>query len=163
MSPYRETAPYVGLTPTTPHSAAGWRIEPPVSEPSAKGAKPAATAAADPPLEPPGTRVTSCGLRVGPKAEFSVEDPIANSSRLVLPITTAPAACTRSTTVASYGGRQPSRMRDEHVVGRPCVHMLSFSASGTPASGPGSSPCATAASTASAAPRATSARTTLNA
>ena len=32
--------------PTTPQSAAGWRIEPPVSEPSASGTSPAATAAA---------------------------------------------------------------------------------------------------------------------
>ena len=40
--------------PTTPHSAAGWRIEPPVSVPSASGAIAAATAAAEPPLEPPG-------------------------------------------------------------------------------------------------------------
>ena len=54
--------------PTTPHSAAGWRIEPPVSEPSASGTNPAATAAADPPEEPPGTRLGSQGLRVGPKA-----------------------------------------------------------------------------------------------
>ena len=87
--------------PTTPHRAAGWRIEPPVSEPSASGTKPAATAAAEPPLEPPGTRLVSWGLRVGPKAEFSVEEPMANSSRLVLPTTTAPAARRRSTTVAS--------------------------------------------------------------
>ena len=35
---------------------AGWRIDPPVSVPIAHGASPAATAAADPPLEPPGTR-----------------------------------------------------------------------------------------------------------
>ncbi len=39
-----------------------------------------------PPLDPPGTRLVSSGLRVGPNAEFSVLDPIANSSRLVLPI-----------------------------------------------------------------------------
>ena len=91
----------MGFTPTTPHRAAGWRIEPPVSEPKASGAKPAATAAALPPDEPPGTRVVSWGLRVGPKAEFSVELPMANSSRLVLPTTTAPAAARRSTTVAS--------------------------------------------------------------
>ena len=52
--------------PTTPHSAAGWRIEPPVSVPSASGAIEAATAAAEPPLEPPGTRSRSHGLRVGP-------------------------------------------------------------------------------------------------
>src|SRR5438128_1816262 len=138
--PYRDTRPYVGFTPTTPHRAAGWRIEPPVSDPSDSGANPAATAAALPPLEPPGTRLRSWGLRVGPNAEFSVEDPMANSSRLVLPMTIAPAARTRSTTVASYGGRQPSRIFDEHVVAIPRVHRLSFSAMGTPASGPVTSP-----------------------
>src|SRR5262245_1308057 len=110
------------------------------------GAYPAATAAADPPLEPPGTLDGSCGLRVGPNAEFSVDDPIANSSRLVFAIGTPPAASTRSTTVAVYGGRQPSRIRDEHVVATPRVHRLSFSATGTPARGPGSRPAATASS-----------------
>src|SRR5688500_18114942 len=124
--------------PTTPHRAAGWRIEPPVSEPRASGAKPAATAAALPPDEPPGTLVGSCGLRVGPNAEFSVELPIANWSRFDLPIATAPAAARRSATVASYGGFQPSRIFDEHVVATPVVQRLSFSATGTPASGPGS-------------------------
>src|SRR3954464_3343461 len=108
--------------PTTPHRAAGWRVEPPVSDPRARGLKPAATAAELPPDDPPGTRVGSCGLRVGPKAEFSVDEPMANSSRLVLPTTTAPAATTRSTTVAVYGGHQPSRIREEHVVGMPRVH-----------------------------------------
>ena len=63
-----------------PQSAAGWRIEPPVSVPSAHGASLAATAAALPPEEPPGTRPRSHGLRTGPKPEFSVEEPIANSS-----------------------------------------------------------------------------------
>ena len=76
-------------------------MEPPVSEPSETGAKPAATAAAEPPEEPPGTRSRSRGLRVGPKAEASVEEPMANSSRLVLPTAMAPAAATRCTTVAS--------------------------------------------------------------
>ena len=52
---------------------------------------PAATAAADPPLDPPGVRVTSHGFFDGPSAEFSVDEPIANSSRLVLPMITAPA------------------------------------------------------------------------
>ena len=61
---------------------------------------PAATAAAEPPDEPPGHAVRSWGLRVGPKAEFSVDEPIANSSRLVLPTGIAPAATSRSTTVA---------------------------------------------------------------
>jgi hypothetical protein len=83
--------------PTTPQSAAGCRIDPPVSVPSASGANPAATAAADPPEEPPGTRSASHGLCVTPKAEFSVEEPIANSSMLVLPRFTRPAALTRVT------------------------------------------------------------------
>jgi len=91
----------VDFTPTTPHSEAGWRIEPPVSDPSARGTMPEATAAAEPPEEPPGTRSRSWGLRVGPNAEFSVEEPMANSSRLVLPTLMAPAALRRWTTVAS--------------------------------------------------------------
>ena len=61
----------------------------------------AATAAADPPLEPPGIRARSQGFRVTPNAEFSVDDPIANSSQFVLPTRIAPAASRRSTTVAS--------------------------------------------------------------
>ena len=84
-----------------PHSEAGWRIEPPVSVPIAHGARPAATAAALPPLEPPGTRVAVPRvLRPGPKPEFSFDEPIANSSWLVLPSTAAPASCE----VAHAGG-----------------------------------------------------------
>ena len=125
-----------------------------MSLPRPTEANPAATAAALPPLLPPGTREVSCGLRVGPNAEFSVLEPMANSSRLVLPITTAPAAASLVTIVASYGGFQPARIFDEHVVGTPRVHMLSFNAIGTPASGPGSPPAATNASTDSAVARA---------
>ncbi len=44
--------------------AAGCLIEPPVSEPKLNGTKPAATAAADPPDEPPGTALWSNGLTV---------------------------------------------------------------------------------------------------
>ena len=60
----------------------------------------AATAAAEPPLEPPGTLSKSQGLRVGPNAEFSVEEPIANSSMLVFPIIIAPASFNLLITVA---------------------------------------------------------------
>ncbi len=74
----------------TPQKAAGWRIEPPVSLPKASGLNPAATAAAEPPDDPPGTRLVSHGLCVGPKAEFSVDEPMANSSVFVLPSTTMP-------------------------------------------------------------------------
>src|SRR6266536_2794569 len=104
MIPYRETVPYVGRRPTLPQSADGCLIEPPVSEPSAHGASPADTAAADPPPEPPGTRVGSHGLCEGPNAEFSVDEPIANSSVLVLPSSVNPASLTRAATVESKTG-----------------------------------------------------------
>jgi hypothetical protein len=81
-------------------TAPGCRIEPPVSVPMARGASNDATAAADPPPEPPGIRSRSQGLWVGPYAECSVDDPIANSSMLVLPSITVPAAWSRSTIVA---------------------------------------------------------------
>src|SRR2546427_11264940 len=100
MRPERETRPYVGFSPTTPDSDAGWRMLPPVSVPSDHRASPAATAAALPPDDPPGTRSRSQGLRVGKKPEFSVDEPMANSSRLVLPTTGRPAASSRSATVA---------------------------------------------------------------
>ena len=134
-----------------------------MSEPRLTGAKPAATAAALPPLEPPGTRDVSTGFFVGPNAEFSVLEPIANSSRFVLPTEIAPAARKRDTTVASYGGFHPSRMRDEHVVSIPRVQRLSFNAMGTPASGPTGRPAAMSASISSACARAASAVTMLNA
>ncbi len=72
---------------------------------------------------------------VGPNAEFSVDDPIANSSQLVLPTMTAPAASSFSTTVALYGGTNDSRIFDDAVVRTPRVEMLSLSATGTPVSG----------------------------
>jgi hypothetical protein len=74
-----------------PLNAAGWRVEPPVSVPVAAGAMRAATAAAEPPEEPPGTRVFAHGLRTGPKYELSLDEPMANWSMLHLPSSTAPA------------------------------------------------------------------------
>ena len=90
----------MGLRPTTPQSAAGWRMEPPVSEPSESATSPAATAAAEPPEEPPGTRSVSQGLLVRWKAELSVELPKANSSMLALPMGRQPASSMRWTQVA---------------------------------------------------------------
>ena len=89
--------------PVMPQKLAGWRIEPPVSVPVAAGSRRAATAAADPPDEPPGTRLSSQGFRVTCQAEFSVLEPIANSSQLSLPRVTVPASARRATTVASNG------------------------------------------------------------
>ena len=62
-------------------------------------------------------------MRVGPKAEFSVEEPIANSSRLALPTKTAPAARSRSITVASNGGTKSPRIFEAQVVRTPRVQI----------------------------------------
>ena len=64
-----------GRSPATPHSAAGMRTEPPVSVPTASGTSPAATAAADPALDPPAIRAGSCGLAHGPFAATSPMGP----------------------------------------------------------------------------------------
>src|SRR3990170_5427325 len=94
--PQREQRPYVGLMPTVPVSAAGWRMEPPVSVAVAARHRPAETAAEEPPDEPPGTSLSVLPLRrhgdtTGSKALVSLEEPMANSSQLSLPSMTAPA------------------------------------------------------------------------
>ena len=71
------------------------RIEPPPSEAEAAPTSPAATAAPEPPLEPPQVRVRSQGLRVSPHGSVSVNGQIASSESVVLPISTAPASRSR--------------------------------------------------------------------
>ena len=88
--------------PTVPVMAAGWRIEPPVSVAVAARHRSAATAADEPPDEPPGTSLQvdglpslprrRHGLTTGPKQLVSLDEPIANSSQLSLPSITAPAS-----------------------------------------------------------------------
>jgi hypothetical protein len=87
-----------------PQNADGSLTEPPVSDPSAHGASPPETAAAEPPPEPPGTRAGSQGLREGPNAEFSLEEPIANSSVFVFPSSRRPCALQLAATVESKTG-----------------------------------------------------------
>src|SRR5690606_22497067 len=53
--------PRLGFSPTSPHAAAGMRIEPPPSLPWAIGTIPAATAAPAPPEDPPAERSGSHG------------------------------------------------------------------------------------------------------
>ena len=59
VAPSRGTRYWVGLNPTSPHSAAGIRTEPPVSVPIATAAKPSATETGAPEDEPPGMRARS--------------------------------------------------------------------------------------------------------
>ena len=107
-----------------------------MSLPSAPMARSAATAAALPPLDPPGTRSVFHGLRVGPKAEFSVEEPNANSSMLALGTSSAPSARNRSMTVASYGERKPYKMREPQVISSALMQMLLLIVTGMPKSFP---------------------------
>ena len=58
---------------------------------------PAATAAADPPLEPPGVMSGDHGLTVGPNSEGSVVQWLPHSGVFVLPKITRPASRYRST------------------------------------------------------------------
>ena len=83
------------------------RIDPAPSEAVAAAHSPAATAAALPPLEPPGVRSVSHGLRVMPKAGPSVVPMIASSGRLVLPRMTAPAERSRPTKSLSCSAGPP--------------------------------------------------------
>ena len=72
-----------------------------MSVPVAPAQRDAATAAADPPEDPPGTCAVDQGLRVGLTELFSVDEPIANSSMFSLPSATAPAPARRAVTVDS--------------------------------------------------------------
>ena len=66
------TTPSPGLIPTSPQQADGIRIDPMPSFPCATGTVPEATAAAEPPDEPPGERSRSQGLCVMPYVESVV-------------------------------------------------------------------------------------------
>src|SRR5688572_31141605 len=84
----REIRPRLALSPTRPQHDAGIRIEPPPSLAWAMGTIPAATAAPDPPEDPPGVRLVSHGLRVGPKRRGSVTGTMPNSGEAVRPTKT---------------------------------------------------------------------------
>ena len=71
-TPANDTRCSVGLNPNTPQKCAGIRMEPERSVPMSKGVIPLATAAAAPPLDPPGVRFKSHGLFVRPKIELFV-------------------------------------------------------------------------------------------
>src|SRR3989338_3123638 len=114
-------------------------MDPPVSVPRAAKAEPAATEALDPPEEPPGVRFVGSfrrfkGLILGPNTLVRVEDPIANSSRLVFPREIAPASFSFWVTVDSYGGTKFSKIREAQVVRIFLVQKMSLMASGRPSS-----------------------------
>src|SRR5436190_4642559 len=139
--------PWLALWPTSPVNEAGMRIDPPPSDAVPNGMIPAATAADVPPLEPPGVFVTSQGFRVMPNSLVLVKLSVPNSGLAVLPTGTAPAARKRATFKSSWGsGPRSENGIEPNDVGMPSQCSRSFTPNGTPASGPGSSPRATASS-----------------
>src|SRR4026208_974887 len=86
-TPSMGTNPGVVFNPTTPHQAAGTRIEPAVSVPKATSAIPLATAPAEPQLEPPGSSLCELlsGLAGVPKYSLKPEGATANSLKFALP------------------------------------------------------------------------------
>ena len=151
------TRPSEGRRPTTPQNDAGLRNEPPMSEPSASGSMPEASAAAAPPLDPPAERLGSAGLRVVPKIVLKVCEPAANSGTLVRPSSTTPAPRIRSTASVSSSGTKSAWSGEPKVVRQPATGWVSFTANGSPCSGPTGSPAASHSSAAAADPRARSA------
>src|ERR1700678_1444583 len=84
------TRPRVGLSTAMPQLLAGLTIDPSVSVPMASGARPAATATAEPELDPDGLRPVPYGFTAWPP---SVDQPLvewvdlkfAHSERFALP------------------------------------------------------------------------------
>src|SRR5438067_10837791 len=89
--------PVVTFRPKVPQNDDGIRMDPPVSEPVANGTIPAATAAAEPPLDPPVILAASQGLHVRPCEENRFVPPRASSCWFVLPIISRPSALIRAT------------------------------------------------------------------
>src|SRR6266581_7065580 len=106
ITPARLVRPTVGLMPTTPLTFAGQTMLPSVSVPMLTAAKLAATATADPVLEPQPLRSSEYGLAVSPPRPDQPlleknERKFAHSERLVLPRSTAPVARRFAATVES--------------------------------------------------------------
>src|SRR4030095_6907124 len=142
MIPARLTRPTVGFIPTNAHIEAGHAIDPSVSVPTATTHRSAATATADPELEPHGDRSRIYGFLVWPPLllhplDARVERKFAHSLRFVFPRITAPASLNFFTTKASLEAIFPSRASDPAVV---CilslVLILSFNRTGIPCNGP---------------------------
>ncbi len=121
MMPSRLESPIVGRNPNRSSLAAGLRMDPQVSVPIPAAAKLAATAAPVPPLDPPGLRRRSYGLRVCPPSELTVVMPYASSCRFVLPRMMAPAPRSCFTWKASVWVSKPCSATDPPVVGMSAV------------------------------------------
>ena len=87
-----DVRPRDGFSPTSPQQLAGMRIDPPPSLAWATATIPLATAAADPPLDPPGVRVGVPRVVRGPVGLGSVVGTSPSSGVFVRPTHTKPAS-----------------------------------------------------------------------
>src|ERR1700722_12954016 len=110
------------------------RIEPPVSEPIDRSKTPAATRAAEPPDEPPEVRDGSRGVRVSPISGGA--KPAAYSRHWVVAKTSAPAARSRATRVASRSAGAGSLAGLPQPAGTPATETMSLIATRRPAIAP---------------------------
>src|SRR5580693_1065734 len=133
MAPWRLTRPYVGRSPTVPHTVLGETMDPSVSVPNANPTRPAEVADAEPaddPLDPPSV---FHGFLVRP---LNHKSPCASAPMESLAMSTAPALCRRSTQVASSSGTRSWNGSAPHVVLMPFVSKRSLTPKGMPCSGP---------------------------
>ena len=129
------TLPKLGFKPNAPVKLAGMRIDPPPSLAVTRGRTSPASAAAEPPLEPPGVRAGSQGDRVTPKRRFLVTAMCPNSGVFVLPTTMAPAPLRRSTWIESSVATRSRKRRDPCEVTSPAASSRSLTPRGTPSRG----------------------------
>jgi hypothetical protein len=142
--------PNVDFNPIRPVKPAGMRMDPPPSLPEARGRRPPATAAAEPPEEPPGVRCGSQGLCVVPWSLVCVKLTPPNSGAVVWPTGTAPASRSRVTCVLSQSDSRSRKTNEPSVEGQPSTASSSLIAIGTPPKGSDMSAAAAAARAASA-------------
>ena len=137
------TSRAVLLKPTTPLSAAGIRIDPPVSDPKPINAAPVATDTPAPEEEPPGTRGTpgrtpnrashAAGV---PKCGFTPTPEKANSTMFVRPMMDAPALRNRATaTLSCAAGGASAKTVDPAAVVCPAISKRSLTDAASPAKG----------------------------
>ena len=111
----------VGLKPTTPQHAAGMRIDPPESVPSAASARPAASAAPSRRVEPPASRPGASGIRDGAEVRVLGRDPVGELVQVRLAdVRIAGRLGKEDGCRARAPGRARRRSTEPYVVVRPC-------------------------------------------
>src|SRR5690606_6128028 len=118
---------------------AGPTTEPTSSDPNAQSTTPAATATADPELEPPGLKLASSGCPSWPPNPLqprtcAADLPPAHSLILALPAVVAPAARSALTAAAARLGRHPARACEPQVSGSPTTAISSLTSPMVPTS-----------------------------